>query len=107
MGKFYAALSEGREWAVAMGMRNLHGFDAGRGGFQIDPAALTDGVPQIGAEVIFVVPGYGGSEREAEVETSPRPASAYCRRHHVEPTPGVGWSRTAIPRPAGGRPATG
>ena len=73
MGKYYAALDEGREWAIAMGMRNLHAFDIGRGGFSADPAALTDGVPQIGAEVVFIVPGYGASEVELEPEQRPIP----------------------------------
>jgi hypothetical protein len=53
---------------------NLHRFDVGRGGLQIDPAALDDGdVPRIGAEVVFVVPGYGASEVELEPEQRPIP----------------------------------
>jgi hypothetical protein len=66
-GKFYAALDEGREWAIGMAMRNLHGFDAGRGGFQIDPGALADGTPEINTFIEFIVPGRREEERPGPV----------------------------------------
>ena len=52
-----------------MAMRNLHGFDAGRGGFQIDPAALADGRHEVHAFVEFIVPG----RRHEEERSGPVP----------------------------------
>jgi hypothetical protein len=66
-GKFYAALDEGREWAISMAMRNLHGFDAGRGGFQIDPAVLADGAREINTFIEFIVPGRHEEQRPGPI----------------------------------------
>ena len=52
-----------------MGLRNQFGYDAGRNGFE--PVALIEGPPQVGAEVVFVVPGH--SRREEEEVRAPIP----------------------------------
>jgi hypothetical protein len=54
-GKFYAALDNDEPWAIQMSMRNQFGWDSGRGGFHLDPGALTEGRPQTTVQVVFVV----------------------------------------------------
>jgi hypothetical protein len=56
-GKFYDALNNNEPWAIQMAMRNQFGWDAGRGGFQLDAGALTDQQPETTVHVTFVVPG--------------------------------------------------
>jgi hypothetical protein len=65
-GKFYHALDCNEPWAVQMAMRNQFGWDAGRGGFNVDPAALADDrKPPLGpTQIVFVVPS--GNRREIE-----------------------------------------
>jgi hypothetical protein len=56
-GKFYNALDNNEPWAIQMAMRNQFNWDAGRGGFQLDPGSLTDERPETTVNVTFVVPG--------------------------------------------------
>jgi hypothetical protein len=64
-GKFYNALDEDQPWAIQMAMRNQFGWDSGRAGFHVDPAALSNGKPSLGpTQIVFVVPS--GNRREIE-----------------------------------------
>jgi hypothetical protein len=56
-GKFYNALDNNEPWAIQMAMRNQFGWDAGRGGFHLEPGAVTDERPETSVNVVFVVPG--------------------------------------------------
>jgi hypothetical protein len=56
-GKFYAALDDDAPWAIQMAMRNQFNWNAGRGGFHVDAAALIDGQPETKVHVEFIVPG--------------------------------------------------
>jgi hypothetical protein len=56
-GKFYNALDNDEPWAIQMAMRNQFGWDAGRGGFHLDTAALADERAETTVRVEFVVPG--------------------------------------------------
>jgi hypothetical protein len=52
-----------------MAMRNQFGWDAGRGGFHLDTAALTDGPAAVQTFIEFVVPGHREEERPAAPES--------------------------------------
>jgi hypothetical protein len=70
-GKFYAALDNNEPWAIQMA--NQFGWDRGRGGFNLDAAALTDDRPETTVHVEFIVPG----RREERPAPLPGPALGY------------------------------
>jgi hypothetical protein len=91
-GKFYHALDNDLPWAIQMAMRNQFGWDAGRAGFQIDPASLADERQHSTVMVEFVVPG----------RHEPQPIDVLARLSVLSLASGCCRRRSQLGSPLGG-----
>jgi hypothetical protein len=67
-GRFYNALDNNEPSAIQMAMRNQFGWDNGRAGFHIDPAALLEDKRESSVHVHFVLPSRNGAGRALSQE---------------------------------------